>query len=476
MADGREALTWRKGFLSEPKPKKAPKRRESALPDEAFLPQDSYDLGDDEGDTVDPRVAEIQTSDEAYEFSVAYSRSHCNIYNQGMLKLDANTNLQFCENLRVVAHNRKFFGHHDGPGRGGTKCTMLLPSGVVLKYLRWGDEAAPPIVLLHDISSCCHEFDEIARPLADKYCVFALDVRGHGETSHSPKQLYSIEHLVEDVHELVVRLSLNGRDWGGAYTRPWVIVGKGMGGAIASAYAARHKGRVAGCVLWDFDPEWPKDRINFYPFQAAHFNCQQAMGSFFNDKLQLQDDGKYLSIVFVNRAYHLDVTNDHMGAEFTMDHRFFVGDYHPGIAWSMLREAATKAKVLLLWSQNSREWTYGRMHEIATALKQDEHCGVETGTVARGTTIDKESGNAVEDFAKLYLSTSSHVLAFADAIDKEARSALKAQGLARYERISDAEIAAKAAEDESKRMAAREAAQAMSANDEPIEVDDDLLD
>ena len=48
----------------------------------------------------------------------------------GMLKITPETNMQFCENMRVVSHNRKFFGHHDGPGKGGTARNMLLPSGI----------------------------------------------------------------------------------------------------------------------------------------------------------------------------------------------------------------------------------------------------------------------------------------------------------------------------------------------------------
>ena len=115
----------------------------------------------------------------------------------------------------------------------------------------------------------------------------AIDLRGHGESSRSSRHLYSVETLTEDLHELVVRLSLNGRDWGGAWTRPWVLLGKGMGAAVAVAYAVRHVGRVGGLVLWDYDPEWPKDRLNFYPYQAAHFANQQALGSFLNNNLQL---------------------------------------------------------------------------------------------------------------------------------------------------------------------------------------------
>ena len=81
---------------------------------------------------MDPRIAEIDCPEEAYTFSVEFSRSHCNLYNTGIVKITPETNLQFCEDIRVVMHNRKFFGHHDGGGLGGKKKTMLLPSGVVV--------------------------------------------------------------------------------------------------------------------------------------------------------------------------------------------------------------------------------------------------------------------------------------------------------------------------------------------------------
>jgi hypothetical protein len=42
-------MEWRKGFLSEPKPRKPPRRKANALPDEAFLPAETYDLVDDDG-------------------------------------------------------------------------------------------------------------------------------------------------------------------------------------------------------------------------------------------------------------------------------------------------------------------------------------------------------------------------------------------------------------------------------------------
>jgi len=378
-------MEWKKGFLTEPPVRKLPRRKKSALPDEAYLPEDSYDFTDDDPDAVDPRIAELKTPKEAFEFSTDLCRSHINLFNQGLVKLSAETNLNFCNDLKTVQHNRKFFGHHDGPGKGGLQKTMLLPSGILLNYIEWGAEAAPPVVLLHDVCDCSHYFDEVARPLADKYRVLAIDLRGHGESSRSSRHLYSVETLTEDLHELVVRLSLNGRDWGGAWTRPWVLLGKGMGAAVAVAYAVRHVGRVGGLVLWDYDPEWPKDRLNFYPYQAAHFANQQALGSFLNNNLQLADDTKYMSLTFTNRAYHVDIMEDAKGCRFKMDPYFFLSDFNAGLAWTLLREAAVQCRLMFLYTENSREWSYTRAMEVVRSLQQADARAVQCSIVNRGT-------------------------------------------------------------------------------------------
>lgn len=41
-------MEWKKGFLTEPPVRKLPRRKKSALPDEAYLPEDSYDFTDDD--------------------------------------------------------------------------------------------------------------------------------------------------------------------------------------------------------------------------------------------------------------------------------------------------------------------------------------------------------------------------------------------------------------------------------------------
>lgn len=165
------ALSFKKGFLADAPAQSSGagrrgRRKKEAQPDEAFLPAESYDLLDDSDLAVDPMVAEIETSEAAYEYSVEYCRAHCNQFNQGLMRLDPMVNVAFANDLRAVQFNRKMWGHHDGGGRGGESRTMLLPSGIVLNYLEWGNEQAPPIVMLHDVCDSCHIWDDVAQPLA----------------------------------------------------------------------------------------------------------------------------------------------------------------------------------------------------------------------------------------------------------------------------------------------------------------------
>jgi len=462
------AFTFKKGFLSAPEPQRKPRRKKEALPDDAFLPTEEYDLGHDDENDADPMIAEIETSDQAYQYSVEYCRAHCNQYNQGLMRLDPMINMNFANDLRAVQFNRKLWGHHDGHGKGGIKRTMLLPSGIVLHYVEWGSEQAPPIVLLHDVNDSCHLWDDVCQPLADKYRVLALDFRGHGETTKSTRREYGVEFLVDDLHELVVRLSLNGREWGGAYTRPWVLCGKGMGGAVAVSYAARHEGRVAGLVLWDYDPEMPKERLCFSPHQAGHFIGQEALAYVLAKQMGLMKDSKFLAIEFTNRAYYVNTEDINSGCRFKIDPYFFLADMNPGLAWTQLRTVATKCRVLLVHTQNSKDWSYKRATDVLASLEQGSEQGepLSVGLVVanRSTVLDEEK-NIVEDLQQLYGGIASHILRFSDAIDKIARTKLKAEGAVRYQKISQDEIDDKAAVREAIRQQARDAAGFMRKDD-----------
>lgn len=477
----------RKGFLSDADNErpthsagltKRDRRKKHAPPDDAFLPLQSLALLDDDDKDEDDNPSAktlvdldaVDSADAAHEYSKTYAMTHLSAFTQLELKLDPMVNVAFANDLSAVRFNRRMWGHHDGSGLGAEKCSMLLPSGIVLNYLEWGNENAPPIILLHDLNDSCHAWDDVSPLLARRYRVLALDLRGHGETSRSPRREYGIEHLVTDLHELVVRLSLNGREWGGAYTRPWVLCGKGMGGAVAVAYAAAHEGRVAGLVLWDYDPEMRKDRLCFSPYQAALFTGQEQVAALLARDMGLRDDAKYLAINFVNRAEHVDEADEKAGARFRMDPHFFLADHSPGLAWTQLRAVAPGCAVLILHNQSSVDWTYERALAVHDALARGGEAGAPSSlalaVVSRGTVRD-DDGNLVEDIAKLFGGVAKHVLEFADGIDRAARARLKASGGVRYQPVSAVELEAKATEREAIRQAAREAAGFMRKDDPP---------
>ena len=163
-------------------------------------------------------------------------------------------------------------------------CSLLalcsLSARSLLADQEFGSDSAPPIVLLHDIGDDRKSWDDVARRVAQGFRVLAIDMRGHGETTRSPRRLYGLDDILGDIHDLVVELSLNGRDWEGNVTRAWTICGRGTGAAVACAYAARHPGRCGALMLLDYDPQWRKDHLAFSLFQVrVHYKCTRPLSS-----------------------------------------------------------------------------------------------------------------------------------------------------------------------------------------------------
>lgn len=98
-------------------------------------------------------------------------------------------------------------------------------SGTLRIHFRdWGDAAAPPLIIVHGLRDHSHSFDDLARGLLDRFHVFALDLRGHGDSETTP--YYSFGHFVLDLHNLVRALRLQ---------RP-VLIGHSMGGEVVAHY------------------------------------------------------------------------------------------------------------------------------------------------------------------------------------------------------------------------------------------------
>lgn len=120
----------------------------------------------------------------------------------------------------------------------------IASDGLRLRYVTWGHEDAPPIVMLHGLRSYACTWEPVAAALVDRYRVIALDQRGRGLSDWDPQRNYYAEAYVRDLEVLVDTLGL----------RRFVLAGHSMGGANAFVYSGRHPTRLAGLVIEDMGP------------------------------------------------------------------------------------------------------------------------------------------------------------------------------------------------------------------------------
>lgn len=97
-----------------------------------------------------------------------------------------------------------------------------LPAGR-FHYLSWGTERTelPTALLLHGITSSALSWVRVGPALADRYRVYALDMRGHGDSIKPERGTYSLRHTADDAAAFIQALGLEspllmGHSWGGA--------------------------------------------------------------------------------------------------------------------------------------------------------------------------------------------------------------------------------------------------------------------
>ncbi|ETR76951.1 alpha/beta hydrolase [Afipia sp. P52-10] len=124
--------------------------------------------------------------------------------------------------------------------------------GLRLHYADWGNEAAPPLILLHGGRDHCRSWDAIARQLQPYFHVMAPDLRGHGDSEWAKASSYSLADHVYDLTHLV-----------GA-GRETVVVGHSFGGMISLAFAGTYPERVSRLAILDgaFLPPEPSATID----------------------------------------------------------------------------------------------------------------------------------------------------------------------------------------------------------------------
>jgi pimeloyl-ACP methyl ester carboxylesterase len=111
-------------------------------------------------------------------------------------------------------------------------------------FLEWGDDGAPPVLLLHGGNQSAHSWDLVSLHLSDRYHVLAVDQRGHGDSEWSRDLDYSIQARAADATAFIDDRRLG----------PPILIGHSMGGQVAMRMVL--SGVDVQClVLVDVGPE-----------------------------------------------------------------------------------------------------------------------------------------------------------------------------------------------------------------------------
>jgi pimeloyl-ACP methyl ester carboxylesterase len=107
-----------------------------------------------------------------------------------------------------------------------------------IHYCVWGDEANPAIILVHGARDHARNWDFVAEGLADTYCLYGIDLRGHGDSDWVVGGTYGLGSYEADVVRLIEVLD-----------RPQVILlGHSLGGRIVIDVTSAFPERVSKTV------------------------------------------------------------------------------------------------------------------------------------------------------------------------------------------------------------------------------------
>ncbi|HMN31011.1 MAG TPA: alpha/beta hydrolase [Caldilineaceae bacterium] len=116
--------------------------------------------------------------------------------------------------------------------------SVSLATGVTLNYVEQGDERGDAVILLHGWPDSWHSYALVLPLLNPRHHVFALDQRGHGNSS-KPACCYTMHHFAADV---IAFLDAHRIDRA-------TVVGHSMGSVIAQLVAIHFPSRVSRLVL-----------------------------------------------------------------------------------------------------------------------------------------------------------------------------------------------------------------------------------
>lgn len=121
------------------------------------------------------------------------------------------------------------------------KSCFYESQGLRLHYADWGNDKAPPLILVHGGRDHCRSWDAIAQSLQPHFHVMAPDLRGHGDSDWTRGGSYALTEYVYDLTRLVQNVAAT----------EVAIVGHSMGGMVGLIYSGSFPEKVSTLVVLD---------------------------------------------------------------------------------------------------------------------------------------------------------------------------------------------------------------------------------
>ena len=129
--------------------------------------------------------------------------------------------------------------------------SYFLADTIKTYYEDHGDNSSYPLILIHPIGgNVLIWHHEISLLLKSGFRVIAYELRGHYRTNMGKVGAYTMQDLVNDLHQLLKHLNI----------KRCSIIGHSIGGIIASMYAAQFPDSVDAIVLINSSPRKFKEK------------------------------------------------------------------------------------------------------------------------------------------------------------------------------------------------------------------------
>ena len=137
----------------------------------------------------------------------------------------------------------------------GPTSNIYFSQRLRLHYVDWGNEGAPPMLLIHGGRDHCRNWDWVAEAFRDDYHIIAPDLRGHGDSQWLLGGSYDHVDYVYDIAQLLHQRNHT----------PVTVIGHSLGGSISLLYSGLYPETVTRLVSIEGTgppPEIFEQRVN----------------------------------------------------------------------------------------------------------------------------------------------------------------------------------------------------------------------